>query len=260
MKRLLAATSSLLLLTSLQAEDGFHIYELPGYEDLPQILDSKFTVHQPDRPQPTRIAPPKSDGDLGLLAPADAKILFDGSSLASFQETTWPIVEGNLIAEEKGLLTKDSFGDFQLHIEWKTPSDPSKAKNPGNIGNSGLYIMQRYELQIFDSYSCKIYADGSAGAIYGQTPPLVNVCRKPGEWQSFDIIFTAPVFDGEELVSPARITAFHNGVLIQNDTEILGPTKHKSAKPYVAHPAKQPLLIQAHGSPVAYRNIWIREL
>ncbi|WP_325176390.1 DUF1080 domain-containing protein [Pelagicoccus mobilis] len=186
--------------------------------------------------------------------------MFDGTSLDQFQENEWKIVDGNLIATHKGLVTKGHFGDFQMHVEWKTPEDPSKAPKPGDIGNSGLYIMRRYELQVYDSYSCKIYADGSAGAIYGQTPPLVNVCRKPGEWQSFDIVFTAPVFDGEKLASPARITVFHNGVLIQNDTEILGPTKHKQARPWVAHPAKQPIVFQAHGSPVAYRNIWIREL
>lgn len=260
MNRLLTLTGALLFCAAASAEDGFHTYEYPGYEGLPQILNSEFTVHQPDRAQPQRITPPESNGEMGLPAPSDGTVLFDGSNLDHFQETTWQIVDGNIVAGHKGLVTKTHYGDFQMHVEWKTPADPSIAEKPWQMGNSGLYIMRRYELQIFDSYSSKIYADGSAGAIYGQTPPLVNVCRKPGEWQSYDIVFTAPVFDGESLVSPAKITVLHNGVLIQNSTEIFGPTGHKKANPYVAHPAKQPIVFQAHSSPVEFRNIWIREL
>jgi hypothetical protein len=191
-------------------------------------------------------------------APADAIVLFDGTSLDQFQENQWEIIDDYVRATEKGLVTKGKFGDFQLHVEWRSPNPPSG--KPNNMGNSGLYIMGRYELQVFDSYSCKIYADGSAGAIYGQTPPLVNVCRKPGEWQSFDVVFTAPRFKGDKLVSPAYMTVFHNGVLIQNNTEILGPTGHKSAKPYQPHAARLPISFQAHNSPVEYRNIWIRDL
>lgn len=260
MKALIIAAVLFLSSNQSLAEEGFHIYELPGYEDLPRIPNSEYTVHQPDRPQPPRVNPPDTNTEMGLSAPSDATVLFDGSSLDQFQETTWQIVDGNIIAEKKGLVTKNSYGDFQLHVEWKTPSDPSIAERPGHIGNSGIFMMKRYELQIYDSYSSKIYADGSAAAIYGQTPPLVNACRKPSEWQSYDIVFTAPIFKGDKLLSPAKITVLHNGVLVHNDTEILGPTEHKSSLPYKAHPAKQPIVFQAHSSPVAFRNIWIREL
>ena len=129
-----------------------------------------------------------------------------------------------------------------------------------NMGNSGVFFMQRYELQVFDSYTSKIYADGSAGAIYGQTPPLVNVCQPPGKWQTYDVVFTAPKFAEGKLIEPARITVLHNGVLIQNNTRILGPTKHKKALPYQPHAAKLPFFLQGHSNPVEFRNIWIREL
>ena len=128
------------------------------------------------------------------------------------------------------------------------------------MGNSGIFLMGLYELQIYDSYSSKIYADGSAAAMYGQTPPLVNVCRKPGEWQSFDIVFVAPVFEEGKLVEAARITVLHNGVLVQNHTKILGPTTHKALLSYEPHAAALPLMIQGHGSPVEFRNLWIRKL
>ena len=120
--------------------------------------------------------------------------------------------------------------------------------------------MGQYEIQIYDSYSAKIYADGSAGAIYGQSPPLVNASRRPGEWQTFDVFFTAPRFEGDRLVEEARFTVMHNGVLVQNHAKVLGPTRHKSALPYIAHPERLPLRFQAHNSPVEFRNIWIRDL
>ncbi|MBK1879071.1 3-keto-disaccharide hydrolase [Pelagicoccus mobilis] len=258
--RIPIATLTFLLGTTLShANGGFHSYEFPGYKDLAQIPGSEFTVHQVDRPQPPRIQPP--DTIKSTPPPSDAIVLFDGNSLNQFKDNLWSIVNGNIVAGEKGLSTKQAFGDFQMHLEWRTPSDPSiAAKKTGSMGNSGIYIMGKYEVQIYDSYSCKIYADGSAAAIYGQTPPLVNVCRKPGEWQSYDIAFKAPVFDGDKLVSPARITVIHNGVLVQNNTEILGPTTHKDYRPYEAHPSKLPIYFQGHSSPVQYRNIWIREL
>ncbi len=241
------------------AEEGFHITTYPGYEGLDRIPDSEFTVHQPDRPDPIRIIPPLPRTDLGIGAPSDAQVLFNGDSLDQFHPTTWTVVAGSLVAGEKGLRTRSSHGDFQLHVEWRTPNPPD-ISHGGRIGNSGIYIMGRYELQIYDSYTAKIYADGSAAAIYGQTPPLVNACRPPGHWQSYDIVFTAPVFDDDTLLSPARITVFHNGILVQNDTEIKGPTGHKQAKPYQSHPARLPIVFQAHKSPVEFRNIWIRDL
>ncbi len=200
-------------------------------------------------PQPPRVIPPKTTGEVGPAAPSDATVLFDGKSLDHFQETTWKIVEGALVAGHGNLTTKKAYGDCQLHIEWRAPAIPTGP--PGRMGNSGVYFMDLYELQIYDSFSSKIYADGSAGAIYGQTPPLVNACRRPGQWQSFDVIFKAPVFKDGKLIESARITVLYNNVLVQNNTKIRGET---------IHAAKLPLMIQGHSSPVQFRNIWIREL
>lgn len=240
---------------SITAEDDFHVLQCHTNYQTPLIPGSEFTVHQPDRPQPPRVIP----GDMkSQTPPSDAIVLFDGRSLEHFQTTKWTMRDGLIIAGAGPLVTEGAFGDCQLHVEWRTPDPPTD--NPMNAGNSGIFLMQKYELQVFDSYTCKIYADGSAGAIYGQTPPLVNACRPPGKWQTFDVFFRAPKFDGEQLVSPARITVLHNGVFVQVNTEILGPTRHQKSLPYERHPDRMPILFQGHGSPVAYRNIWVRDL
>ena len=157
------------------------------------------------------------------------------------------------------LQTKQSFGDCQLHIEWRTP-----AEVPGDgqgRGNSGIFLMSRYELQVLDSYNNKTYSNGQAGSVYKQHMPLVNVCRPPGEWQSYDIFFTAPQFYSDSLVkSPARITVLQNGVLIQNNVEIWGSMQFIGVPKYEKHDAKAPLLLQDHHNNVSFRNIWIREL
>ncbi len=251
-------TVLLVVSTATTEEAGWFQYEFPGYEDTPLIPGAKYRVHQHDRPQPSRVVPPETDGAMGCAPPSDAVALFNGASLERFEDTAWEIVDGILIAGEGNLYTKEAYGDCQLHIEWRTPNPPEG--EPSNMGNSGIFFMGMYELQIYDSYSSKIYADGSAAAMYGQTPPLVNACRKPGEWQQFDIIFTAPVFKHEALVEPGWITVLHNGVLVHNHTRILGPTAHKTFDPYQPHAAALPLMIQGHGSPVAFRNIWIRRL
>ena len=220
-------------------------------------------MHDPTRPQPPRVLPASADDASRMTAPADAIVLFGGDSLDRFEENDWTVTAGTVIVGSDSLVTKQPFGSCQLHIEWRAPDQ--LGEKPGNMGNSGLFFMGRYELQIFDSYSCRIYADGSAGAIYGQTPPLVNVCRRPGEWQSFDVVFNAPVFnapafkDGQP-VSPPTITVQHNGVLIQNHTRIKGPTVHQKAPPMEPHADRLPLQIQGHHCPVAFRNIWVREL
>lgn len=242
----------------LADEPGWFVRELKGYSDTPFYPGAKYRVHDPSEPKPPRVIPPASDGSMGTPPPADAIVLFDGTSLDQFNKTEWQLQDGVIIAGKGGLQTKQKFGSFQLHIEWRPPAE--LAEKLGHMGNSGIFLMNKYELQVFDSYSCKIYADGSAGAIYGQTPPLVNVCRKPGEWQTYDVIFTAPVFDGDKVVSLPRITALHNGVLIQNDTEILGPTRHKNTFPMEVHADRMPFYLQGHGSPVEYRNIWLREI
>lgn len=160
--------------------------------------------------------------------------------------------------KNQSIRTKEKLGDMQLHIEWRSPLKSSKKRQ--QKGNSGLYIMGRYEVQILDSYQNPVYPDGQAAAVYGQTPPLLNASLAPGQWQSYDIVFEAPRFDKQgKLTKHAHVTVFHNGILVQNRTKINGPTGHKSVKTYQAH-GPSPLVIQDHSSPVSFRNIWVRKL
>jgi len=241
------------------AEKGFHEYECLGYDKNPLIPGCTWKVHDNDRPHPRRIVPGEYVEQGTQATPADAEILFDGCSLEHFQKNQWFLKEGYVVAGKGGLVTKKSYGDCQLHIEWRTPN-PSIATMPARMGNSGIYFMGRYELQVYDSYSSKIYADGSAGALYGQAPPLVNVCRKPGEWQTFDVYFSAPVFEDDKLVAAARMTVLYNGVFVQINTELTGPTSHNKPTLYTPHRPCQPFTLQGGKSPVEYRNIWIRDL
>ena len=222
----------------------------------------EFHKHDPDRPQPPRVEPAANccvEGAHG--PPSDAIILFDGAGLDAWDTpTSWTIESGELICAESGdLVTRRGFGDVQLHLEWSTPDPPEG--NIVNRGNSGVFLMSRYELQIFDSYSTWIYADGMAGAVYGETPPLTDPIRPPGEWNCFDIIFHAPAFgeDGE-VTRKATITAFFNGVLIHDATVIHGPLGYREILPYEPHGELEALMLQAHGSPVRFRNIWARPL
>jgi len=196
--------------------------------------------------------------------PADAIVLFDGTDLSQWRSEAggaagWEVKDGVATVNGSGdIVTKQPFGDCQLHIEWATPAEV-KGEGQGR-GNSGVIIQGRYELQVLDSYQNKTYFNGQAGAVYSQYAPLVNVSRKPGEWQSYDVIFHAPRFDENgKLSKPATITVLQNGVLVQDNVEIKGPTANQPTK-YEAHPLKQPLVLQDHGNPVRYRNIWIREL
>ena len=196
--------------------------------------------------------------------PADAIVLFGGSDLSQWRSESggkagWEVKDGVATVSKTGnIVTKQSFGDCQLHIEWATPAEV-QGEGQGR-GNSGVIFQQRYELQILDSYQNKTYFNGQAGAVYSQYAPLVNVSRKPGEWQSYDVIFHAPRFDENgRLTRAATMTVLHNGVLVQDHVEIKGPTAQQPAK-YVAHPLKQPLVLQDHGNPIRFRNIWIREL
>ena len=197
--------------------------------------------------------------------PADAVVLFDGRDLNQWDSdkggpAKWEIKNGVATVNGTGSIhTKASFGDCQLHVEWASPEEV-KGEGQGR-GNSGIYLQQRYELQVLDSYQNKTYYHGQAGAIYKQSAPLVNVSRKPGEWQTFDIIFHGPRFGADGgLLKPATMTVLHNGVLVQDHTEIKGLTAPSGAPKYKAHPAKAPLMLQDHKNPVRYRNIWIREL
>jgi hypothetical protein len=154
--------------------------------------------------------------------------------------------------------TRDSFGDCQLHLEWMEPV-PASGDSQGR-GNSGVFLMQRYEVQILDCFENLTYPDGQTAALYGQSPPLVNACRRPGEWQSLDIVFQAPRFDGEKLVRAARASVFHNGVLVHHAQEFLGATSHRTVARYSAHAGRLPLKLQDHGNPVRFRNVWVRPI
>ncbi|RMF93564.1 MAG: DUF1080 domain-containing protein [Planctomycetota bacterium] len=192
--------------------------------------------------------------------PSDAIVLFDGKDLSAWEGgDKWVIQDGYAIAKGTGITTKQKFGDCQLHLEFATPA---KVEGAGQgRGNSGVYLMGRYEVQILDSYENPTYYDGQCGAVYKQHPPLVNASRKPGEWQTYDIIFTAPRFDENgKLVEPAYVTVLHNGVLVQNHFELEGGTFWHKPPEYEAHGEKEPLHLQFHGNPVRFRNIWIREL
>jgi hypothetical protein len=237
--------------------------EEPGYTDTPLIPGSTWRVHDQARPQPKIVTP--GIGDLGTTPPADAVVLFDGKNLDQWVRTDGKPMEGRIkdgafdIMKTGQLRTKQEFGDCQLHIEWRTP-ELKEGFDRMNQGNSGVLPMGLFELQIIESKASYIYADGNAGAIYGQYPPQVNPARGPLEWQSFDLFFTAPKFDGETLKSPALVTLLYNGVLVQNHKEVLGTVRHRDVPaPYPVR-EKGSLILQEHSSPVEFRNIWIRPL
>ena len=225
---------------------------------------ARFKAHDLARPRPPVVAP--APQALPVPPPPDAVVLFDGKSLAEWRSSDggpakWVIKDGAIesVAGAGYLYSARGFGDVQLHVEWAAPV-PAQGKSQGR-GNSGVFLMGLYEVQVLDSYQNDTYPDGQAAAIYGQYPPLVNVCRPPGEWQTYDIVFRRPRFrpDGG-LVTPARITVIHNGILVQDNVEPWGPTTWLQALPYTAQPDKLPLGFQDHGNPVRYRNIWLREL
>jgi hypothetical protein len=192
--------------------------------------------------------------------PADAIVLFDGKDLLQWEGAEqWRIEDGAAIVGGSDIKTKQAFGDCQLHVEWAAPSEATGSGQ--GRGNSGVYLQGLYEIQVLDSYNNETYPDGQAGALYKQAPPLVNASRQPGEWQTYDIIFTAPRCDAEgKLLKPGYLTMLHNGVLIHTHTEIEGTTAWDQAPTYTTHPEKLPLLLQHHRNPVRFRNIWIREL
>lgn len=191
--------------------------------------------------------------------PSDAIVLFDGTDLSAWEPSdTWKVEDGVLTEGKGDIRTKQNFGDIQLHIEWSSPNPP-RGKDQDR-GNSGVFFQDRYELQVLDSYENRTYFEGQAGSIYKQTPPMVNAMRPPGEWNTYDVIWTAPKFnDDGTLKTPAYITALHNGVLILNHFEVLGPTPWTDVPKYEAHGAA-PIHLQDHGHPVRFRNIWVREL
>ncbi len=202
----------------------------------------------------------------GTQAPSDAIVLYDDPTDTvnwvdvNGEPITWKVEDVLSVVPHSGdIQTKQSFGDVQLHVEWRTP-EVIEGKGQER-GNSGIYLMGLYEVQVLDSYENETYYNGQAGSIYKQHIPLVNACRPPGEWQIFDIFFTAPRFSEDGSIdTPAYITVVHNGVLIQNHVEIQGPTVYTGRPRYWKHAEKLPLILQDHSNPVSYRNIWIREL
>ena len=227
----------------------------------------QWRVHDTSRPQPKVITPgTASTQEKAGKAPSDAIVLFDGKDLSQWLDNKgrtarWKVEDGYMEVPRKagGMRTKQAFGSCQLHVEWRAPTPP-KGNSQGR-GNSGVFLMGRYEVQVLDNYKNKTYPDGQAGSIYGQNPPLVNACRPSGEWQTYDIVFRRPVFDRNGRCSkPATMTILHNGVLVQDHFELQGSTAHKRRASYRRHPDKLPVTLQDHGNPVRYRNIWIRPL
>jgi hypothetical protein len=241
-----------------------------GYTDTPMLPGQPWHVHDPARPYPKEVVP----GSVLGAAPSDAEVLFDGKDLSKWCQRAddepdnaplpakWKLVDGavEVVGGTGGLFTREKFGDCQLHVEWQ--EDANITGHGQERGNSGVFLQSRYEIQVLDSYRAPTYADGQAGAIYGQWPPLVNPMRKPGEWQSYDIVFTAPKFDGAKLVEPAYETVFFNGVLVHNHQKLNGPTGHRVVTPYEPYATEQPLYLQDHPTsrPLRFRNIWIRRL
>ena len=227
-------------------------------------IPSQWKAHDMNRPRPPIVKP----GALALPVPppSDAVILFDGKDLSKWRSedgspAKW-IAANGYMESVKGsgyLFTRQNFGDIQLHVEWATPVPPS-GESQGR-GNSGVFPMGLYEIQVLDSYGNDTYPDGQAASIYGQYPPLVNACLPPGEWQSFDTVFRRPRFNADgQLLEPAKVTLFQNSILVQDNVRVWGPTMWLQHLPYEPHPDKMPLSLQDHGNPVRYRNIWLREL
>jgi hypothetical protein len=247
-----------------------------------RLPDQKWLVHDHSRPQPRKVTP-------GLpiptpSAPSDAVVLFDGRDLSKWNavsfggrrggggpqpgqqppqpqstEPQWKIVDGH--AEMRGgIVTKESFGDIQLHVEWTTPPVVDPMRVGQQRGNSGIIFMGRYEVQVLSSYDNPTYADGGAGAMYGLYPPMVNPCLPEGQWNAFDFVFEAPRFDGDKLVKPGFCTLFFNGVMVHNRAQFLGSTSHEPLAAYTPHPPELPLQLQGHVGPAWYRNIWVRRI
>jgi hypothetical protein len=238
-----------------------------GYTDTPIIPGTPWRVHDINRPRP-RIVTVAPAGPV-QPPPADAIVLFDGSDLSHWRKADqagdlfpagWKSENGYLevVPNSGSIQTVDTFGDCQLHIEWSAPSPPEG--NSQGRGNSGVIIMGRYEVQVLDSYNNVTYADGQAASVYGQYPPLVNVTRPPGEWNVYDIVFEAPRFENNKLSRPGYVTVIHNGVLVQYHREIRGAVAHKHLAEYEPHSPAGPLVLQDHGNPTRFRNIWVRPL
>ncbi len=239
-----------------------------GYSDTPVIPGQVWRVHDVDRPMPPVIAP-ASDATQALVGepPSDALVLFDGTSTDGWihrngDSCGWTLVDGDAmeVTPRTGdIRSKAEFGTCQLHVEWKAPTE-IYADSQGR-GNSGVFLLGLYEIQVLDGYENPTYADGLTAAIYGQYPPLVNVCVPPGVWHIYDVVFESPEYHDGKLAKPAAMTVLHNGVLVHLRQEMQGPTQHRTLGSYAdPHGPKGPLVLQDHGDRVQFRNIWVREL
>jgi membrane-bound lytic murein transglycosylase len=226
----------------------------------------KWKIHDPNRPLPPVIDPgTASTQETPGRPPSDAVVLFDGKDLSHWVDADgkpakWKVENGymEVVAKTGNISSREAFGDCQFHVEFAEPTPPEGESQ--ERGNSGVFLMSQFEIQVLDSYENKTYADGQASAVYGQYPPLVNASRPPGQWQTYDIIFHRQHFKDGKLSRPARVTVLHNGVLVQDNVELTGPTAHGERPPYKSGPDKLPIQLQDHGHSVRYRNLWIREL
>jgi len=242
-----------------------------GYDDTPMLPGLPYRVHDKTRPHPRVVTPADKPGG----APSDAIVLFDGRDLSKWRAAKaganggiyatadpapWAVANGILEATpgKSDIATVEKFGSIQIHLEWCPPTEPRG--NSQNRGNSGIKFQGRYELQVLDSYQNPTYADGQAGAIYGEWPPLVNAVHKPGEWNTYDAVFEAPQMDGDKLVKPGYVTVFLNGVLLHNRKEIMGITAHRQFPKYQPQSAEESLVLQNHNGGEKFRNIWVRRI
>jgi len=227
-----------------------------------------YEAHDARRPQPRVVTPGTfSTQDEPGKPPSDAIVLFNGKDLSNWESVNgggpapWKVVDGVIECTPKSgyIRTKQEFGDVQLHVEWMEPQGMT-GRSQGR-GNSGVFLQGQYEIQVLDSYQSETYADGMAGAVYGQYPPLVNAARPQGQWQTYDVVFRAARSQDGKVTTPARLTVFFNGVLVQDDSDLIGPTGHRILATYPANlPDKGPLELQDHANPIRFRNIWVREL
>ena len=245
------------VLASLAATGMVSGIEVGEKPDTPKLPGVPYVVHDGTRPQPVKV---QSAGAVSVKPPGDALVLIGEKSSATWDGNKWPIVDGVMtVARGGGVRSKAKFGDCQLHLEYRVPAG-RKVQGQGG-GNSGVFLMGLYEVQVGESHTNQTYPDGQTAALYGQAPPRVNPSTPQGEWQSFDIIFEAPGYKDGKVVEPAVITVIHNGVLVHHRKALLGPTRHKALATYAAkHPEKAPISLQDHGDPIQYRNIWVREL
>ncbi len=237
----------------------------PGYDNTPFIPGTEWRVHDNRRPHPPVVDPDTAaTTQLATAPPEGAAVLFDGTDLSGWvgkkgKPAGWKIQDGHMEAVKKSgsIRTRSTFGSCHLHVEWASPNPPKGSSQ--SRGNSGVFLVNRYEVQILDSYNNKTYADGQCAALYGQKPPDYNACRPPGEWQMYDIFFTAPVFEGRKVTRKAVMTVYHNGVLVHDKVELMGSSSHKKVGKYSPH-GKGPIQLQDHGNPVRFRNIWVNPL